>query len=245
MAYQVGPISQTLVTASAASLFSPEASGGTGPYTYQWYRSTDPLFVPSVATLLPAQTDLTILDGPLSQNSIYYYIIQATDTGAGNAKVNSLPFGICTTTKGQSLYQNPSITQFQNFFDRDFPYGTDMNKAVRQQDILKGFFEANTQINQLLYLSQASYTMGYLYLSAHLLATNLQNSSQGINGQYNWLQASKGVGPVSEGFVIPEQISKYPYFASLSKTTYGQKYIADLLPRMTGPMASVFGNTKA
>lgn len=241
MAFIVGPITQVLVSPTGVSLTSPAATGGTAPYTYQWFRSQDPNFTPGVDTMLPGATALDLVDGPVLPNSIYYYKIVATDNAAATAQAS---MGVCTPAKGQLLYLNPTFAQFKAFFDRDFPFGTDMNTSVREQDVLRAFSEVNTQINQTLYLSQAAYTYGYMYFSAHTLATNLQNSSQGMNGQYNWIQQSKGVGPISESFAIPEQIQKNPYFAALTKTTYGNKYLMDLLPRMTGAMGSVFGNTK-
>lgn len=244
MAFTIGAPQQVLVMPTTASLQAPDAEGASGVVTYQWYRSLVAQFTPSSLTLLTDQTETALLDTGLTANTIYYYAIVATDS-VGPVTVTSAIVGICTAAKGQMSYQNPSVAQFQSFFDRDFPYGTDVNTSIRQQDILKAFMEANNQINPCLYLSQSSYSMGYLYYSAHALATNIVNSSQGVNGQYNGMQQSKSVGPISESFVFPQQILNNPYFAALAKTTYGNKYLMDLLPRLTGATGSVFGNTKA
>ena len=141
-------------------------------------------------------------------------------------------------------WNNPSVADFKSRFTRDFPFGTDPNLAILDVDIANAFQEVNIQINQSLFLSQASYAIGYLYFTAHVLATNMVNSSQGINGQGNDLQASKSVGGVSESFSIPQRILDNPFFAGLAKTTYGRKYIYLVLPNLTGPMTTVFGQTK-
>lgn len=85
--------------------------------------------------------------------------------------------------------------------------------------------------------------MAYNLLSAHYLVMNLRSSSQGINGQYNFLQVSKGVGSVNESFSIPERITNNPYFSMLTKTNYGQAYLQLLLPQLTGQIYVVAGTT--
>jgi hypothetical protein len=241
MALSVGPITQVVVGPTTASLSCAAATGGTGPYTYQWYRSTS-AFVPSSATILSGQTGLTLLDTPLTADTIYYYALVATDTTSATA--TTAAFGLVTAQQGQTAYLNPAVADFQNFFQRDFPFGTDINNNVVLQDILTAFWEANGVINVNLFEWQSTYTQGYYYLSAHMLTENLRMSSQGINGQFAWLQTSKGVGPVSEGFSIPDVVLRNPVFAAWSKTNYGRKYLTMILPMLTGPMTSVFGNTK-
>lgn len=247
MAFAIGAPTQVLVTPSTASLSVPEATGGTGPYTYQWYRDTVPNVVPSASTILTDQTALSIIDGadtPLAYNSIYYYLVVATDTGAANATANSPVLGICTAKQGQTQYQDPSVAQFQNFYDRDFPFGDDINKQVRIQDILKAFNQANAQINAILYLTQDSFTTGCLWLAAHYLCTNINNSSQGLNGQYNWGEISKSADGISQSFAVPPSIANSLVFNGFTKTTYGAMYVLDLYPRLTGGMSSVKGWTK-
>lgn len=140
-------------------------------------------------------------------------------------------------------YSNPTIVDFQNYFVRDFPYGTDPNVSILDQDIGNAFFSTNFNINQGLFENQGSYSLGYLLLSAHYLVMNLRQSSQGMNGQYNFLQSSKGVGQVSESFSIPERIMGDPYWAMLTKTNYGQAYLQLLLPQLAGQMFNAYGTT--
>ena len=243
MALAVGPITQVLVGPSTSSLSCPAATGGSGTYTYQWYRNTT-AFTPAPAYALAGQTGLTLLDSSLTSNTIYYYALVATDSNTSDTATTA-PFGLVTAQQGQTVYLNPAVADFQNFFVRDFPFGTDINNNVLLQDVLTAFWEANGVINVNLFEWQSTYSQGYFYISAHMLTENLRMSSQGINGQFAWLQVSKGVGPVSEGFSIPDIVLRNPVFAAWSKTNYGRKYLTMILPMLTGPMTSVFGQTKS
>lgn len=143
------------------------------------------------------------------------------------------------------MWTNPSYTDFMTQFTRDFPYGTDPNTSVLTSDILSAFQCTNVNIDPGLFPNQATYTYMYNLLSAHYLVTNLRSSSQGINGQYNFLQASKGVGQVSEAFNIPQRVMDNPYWSMLTKTNYGAQYLQLLLPQLAGQMYSVMGTTRA
>lgn len=118
-----------------------------------------------------------------------------------------------------------------------------MNTQVLDQDITSSFMSTNVNINQALFPDQSTYTLGYLLLSAHYLVMNLRQSSQGINGQYNFLQASKGVGSVNESFSIPQRVLDNPYWTMLTKTNYGSSYLQLLLPQLAGQAYTVIGTT--
>lgn len=141
-------------------------------------------------------------------------------------------------------FVNPQVTDFQNQFIRDFPYGTDSATSVINQDILNAFAYVNTVINPDIFPDQATYTLGYLYLSAHRLVMNLRASSQGLNGQFAWAQVSKSVGSVSESFQIPERIQNNPQLMMLTKTNYGMLYLELILPFFCGQFFNVSGRTK-
>jgi len=140
-------------------------------------------------------------------------------------------------------YSNPSVQDFKNQFVRDFPYGTDQNLNILDSDITYAFTMTNVNINPALFGNQGTYSMAYNLLSAHYLVMNLRASSQGINGQFNWLQASKGVGQVNESFSIPERIQENPYFSMLTKTNYGAMYLQLIIPQLTGQVYNVYGTT--
>lgn len=137
-------------------------------------------------------------------------------------------------------FNNPSVADFQQQFFRDFPYSIDHNIGVLDSDITYAFQLVNFNINQGLFSDQGSYSVAYNLLAAHYLCLNLRASSQGINGQYNWIQNNKNVGAVSEGFQIPERIAGNPYFVMLTKTNYGARYFELILPLLSGKMYSSY-----
>lgn len=141
-------------------------------------------------------------------------------------------------------YQAPTIANFKSQFIRDFPYGTDPANFVLDQDIINAFNLVDTNINQALWSGQIAYQTAYLYLAAHYLVLNLRNSSQGLNGQYNWAQNSKAVAGVSEGFTIPQRVIDNPDFMAYTKTNYGAFYLNLLWPLLVGQCFSVHGRTK-
>lgn len=141
-------------------------------------------------------------------------------------------------------FNNPAVADFKNQFFRDFPYGTDPSTSVLDQDITSAFQFVNVNINPDLFGDQGSYTLGYLLLSAHFLVMNLRASSQGLNGQFNFLQQSKSVGSVSESFGIPQRVLDNPEWAMLCKTNYGAQYLQIILPQMAGQVYTVAGSTR-
>lgn len=142
-------------------------------------------------------------------------------------------------------YIQPSISDFKSYFFRDFPYTPDGDlTGVTDADITNAMQLAAVNFNQALFGDQQSYQVAFLLLSAHFLVMNLRASSQGIAGQYEWLQNSKSAGSVSEGLSIPDRIMENPEFAMLSKTTYGAQYLFMILPQLTGQMFIAYGRTQ-
>lgn len=141
-------------------------------------------------------------------------------------------------------YTNPSIDDFKALFDRDFPYGEDINEDVRDADIQRAFDDVDLNLPVALFGSQASYTRGYLLLAAFFLVTNLQTSSQGIDGSYSWLEQSKSAGSVAASYAIPQRILDNPVLSMYAKNSYGAKYLLYILPKLTGQIFVVAGRTK-
>ena len=142
-------------------------------------------------------------------------------------------------------YNNPTVTDFQTYFFRDFPYGSDITTSVTPQDIANALVQAGVAINPCLFANQGTYTLGYEYLAAHYLVQNLRASSQGINGQFDWLHAGKGVGAVNESFTIPQRIQDHVLWSMYTKTNYGMMYLQLLMPQLCGQVMSVQGTTRA
>lgn len=141
-------------------------------------------------------------------------------------------------------YENPSVQAFKDYFFRDFPYGTDIETSVTDQDIAKAYQQTNVNINQGLFDGQSTYTVGYLLLSAHYMVMNLRASGQGLSGQFNWTEQSKSVGNVSQSFAIPQRILDNPLWSLYSQTNYGVQYLQLILPQLTGQVFISYGSTR-
>jgi hypothetical protein len=139
---------------------------------------------------------------------------------------------------------NPTIEDFKAYYYRDFPYGTDPNTSVLDQDITKAFDMVDPHLSQGYYSTQTAFNNSYFSLAAHYLVMNLSASSQGINGQFNWLEQSKGVGAVNQSFAIPQKILDNPILAMFSKTNYGAQYLQSILPRLVGACFIAPGSTR-
>lgn len=140
-------------------------------------------------------------------------------------------------------YVAATVAQFKTQFNRDFPYSTDIALGVVDTDITNAFNLVDASINQAMWNGQTQYTIGYLYLAAHFLVLNIRASTQGLNGQYNFLQNSKSAGPVTESFTIPQRVIDNPDFAQYFKTNYGAMYMQLLWPQLAGQTFTVAGRT--
>jgi len=104
MSFAAGALSKVLVGQTTASLSSAAATGGSSPYTYQWYRSTTNGFSPGAGNLVSGATALTLLDSGLTPGTTYYYVVVVTDTGNSNVTTNSSQLTVATET-GQTQNQ--------------------------------------------------------------------------------------------------------------------------------------------
>lgn len=142
-------------------------------------------------------------------------------------------------------YTNPQYSDFVAFFPYDWPYGTDPNQSVTQDQVGAAFQRANNYgLNPTLFATQSEWNQGYLLLSAHYLVQMIRAAGQGLSGQGSWVQASKSVGGVSESFSIPQRILDNPAFAMFTKTNYGLQFLEYLIPRLGGALRTVRGHTK-
>ncbi len=122
MALTAGTLSQVSVLSNSVVVASTVATGGTGPYTYQWYISTSTGFVPGAGSLVAGATSLQPTITGLIPNTAYFAKLVSTDTGAGNATVTSTQLAVTTTP--QQLSQNqfaqvPIAGQLDLRFDYD------------------------------------------------------------------------------------------------------------------------------
>jgi len=80
-----GSISFSGISATSLTATATAVAGGTGPYTYQWYRSTSAGFVPQAANAISGATSLALNDTGLSTGTTYYYMLVATDSNGAIA----------------------------------------------------------------------------------------------------------------------------------------------------------------
>jgi hypothetical protein len=139
-----------------------------------------------------------------------------------------------------------TVADFKAHFTRDFTYysGTGCEReAVTDADISKAFLEASANFNDGLFSADDICKLCYLYLTAHFLVVDFQMAAQGLNSVgYNPV-SSRSVGPVSEGYAIPEWVSKSTTLGQYTTTRYGQKYLALIRPLLIGNVGLAAGYT--
>lgn len=78
MSFTSGAVSITSASASSIVVAGAVATGGSGTYTYQWYRSTDG--GSTWAAIGGATTATGVTDSSVTAGIQYYYLLQSTDT---------------------------------------------------------------------------------------------------------------------------------------------------------------------
>lgn len=123
MSLAAGALTQLSVSDTKASLSSAVATGGTGPYTYQWYRSTTSGFSPGGGNIISGATALTLNDTGLIPQTQYYYKVVATDTGNSNVTANSAQLAVTTSPQTQNINAFAQSSQV-GMIDMRFPFNT-------------------------------------------------------------------------------------------------------------------------
>ena len=135
-----------------------------------------------------------------------------------------------------------TVAEFKTWFYRDFPYSND-DTGIQDADILKAFAEASLNFNPSFFSTEDEQKLGFLYLAAHYLVIDIQNSSQGLGGKYEGIMSSKSVGSVSVGYTIPDWVMGHPIYSLLSQSKYGMKYLSLIIPSLVGNITAVRGAT--
>ena len=91
-------------TASTAAATSTDASGGTAPYAYQWYRSTSS---GTLGAAIPGQATRTLADTGLTPSTTYYYTLKYIDSTS--ATVYSNQVAGTTGAAGVTTYLNDNF----------------------------------------------------------------------------------------------------------------------------------------
>ena len=137
-----------------------------------------------------------------------------------------------------------TVAEFKAWFSRDFPYSEDGDlTGITDADIQKAFAEASMNYNSSFFETEDQKKLGFLYLAAHYLVIDIQNSTQGLNGKYEGIMSNKSVGSVSVGYQIPDWVTSSPIYSLLSQSKYGMKYLSLIIPQLVGNVVSVRGAT--
>lgn len=154
----------------------------------------------------------------------------------------------------------PTVADFQTQFreGREFLYGAGFDK-VQDLDIDRALNEAGMMFNPGLWdtatpvgtLSEGS--IAYLYLAAHLMVLNIQQMAGGLSA----VPRGKGTRNSAEGVVVaagvgaanvtyqvpPPRVAENAVLMDLFRTTFGQRYMAMIEPRLVGNVAVVSGRS--
>lgn len=123
MSLAVGPISQVSVSSNQCALTCAAATGGTGPYTYQWYMSTTDSFSPGSGNIVSGAISLSETFTGLIPNVTYYFVVIVTDTGNSNTTADSAQFTLVTTPT--QLSQNQfGLQSIVGTVDQAYNYNT-------------------------------------------------------------------------------------------------------------------------
>lgn len=120
MSITAGVLSQSSVSQNTANLVATAATGGTAPYTYQWYRSTVSGFSPGGGNILAGQTSLSLADTGLIPNTHYYYSMIATDAVA--ATITYTQLGVVTSAPSlnpNAFTQSTTVGMIDMRYDYD------------------------------------------------------------------------------------------------------------------------------
>lgn len=143
MALTVGPITEVGITPNSVQLSVAPGAGGTGPYTYQWYKSFTTGFTPGSAFLIPGATALTLTDTGLLPETPYYYVVKVTDLGNGSAtalsaqKTETTPAG--TALEINSFQQAPVLGQVDQSYNTN-TLSVVLDSSVGATHVLPGTF---------------------------------------------------------------------------------------------------------
>jgi hypothetical protein len=137
-----------------------------------------------------------------------------------------------------------TITDFKNWFDRDFRYQAPVGMTgtisdckdgfVTDNDLNKAHIEADINFNEGLFSEDNQIRTTFLYLMAHYLVNDLQTAESGVNSAGYFAVNSRSVGPISESYAIPQWMQNDPVLGSFMTTRYGQKYLSLIKPLLIG-----------
>ena len=139
-----------------------------------------------------------------------------------------------------------TVADFKARFVRDFVYGKGTD-TVQDADITAAINDAMTAYNPALF-SGNEVPAAFLYAAAHFLVTNIQAvgglsgipTGRGILNQSEGALSSKGAGGLNISYVEPpSRVKDSPQLLQFWTTTYGQRYLGMVVPKMVGAVGAV------
>lgn len=140
-----------------------------------------------------------------------------------------------------------SVSEFKTYYDRDFIYGTEIDK-VRDKDIQAALDNAAMLQNSSIWDSAANAKTAFYLLTAHCLCKIVDSGGgldqgRGLRSTGKSPIASKGVGGMNISYSLPADLAENPILNDLMTTGYGKMYLQLLTPRLVGNMVSIQGGT--
>lgn len=141
-----------------------------------------------------------------------------------------------------------TLADFKARFARDFKYGTGKD-TVMDADIVNAMSDAMLVFNPGLF-SVADGWLGFLYVTAHYVRINIEAvgglqaepEGLGVDNQAEQVLTGSGVTGVSTNYLDPpDWVKRIPLLQQLWLTTYGQKYVAMVQPKLVGNVGAVSG----
>lgn len=131
--------------------------------------------------------------------------------------------------------------------------------SVQDADIERALAEASIMFNPGLWDSttpvgtSSEAGIAYMYLAAHLMVISIQQMAgglsavprgKGVRNSPEGVLVSAGVGPASVNYQVPPpRVAENAVLMDLFRTTFGQRYIAMLEPRLIGNVLVVSGRS--
>lgn len=154
----------------------------------------------------------------------------------------------------------PTVADFKAQFPREFSYGPGLD-VVQDSDIQRGLIDAGIMFNAGLWDTSTPLVSGgqseggiaYLYFAAHLMVINIQQMAgglsaiprnKGVRNSPEGVAVSSGVGQANVTYQVPPpRVADNAILMDFFRTTFGQRYMAMIEPRLIGNIAVVSGST--
>ncbi len=152
----------------------------------------------------------------------------------------------------------PQVADFKAQFVREFVYESGLD-SVTDPDIQRALNEAGIMFNPGLWDSttlvgtSSEGGIAYLYLAAHLMVVNIQDMAGGLSARARGrgtrnsptgVAVASGVGPANVTYQAPPpRVAENAVLLDLFRTTFGQRYMAMMEPRLIANVAVVSGRS--